>query len=258
MSAARPRRIRSASSRVTSAMASSNPASASCSTGRGPRRRRRPGVEPGPEAGEQRRRRLGVGDQVLLDVPRRVRRAELTAVAAVGPQDRELAPGQVGEEHQTGERVDLGVAEPAGEDRVGGTVPPRLGGQLLDGVLGDADAEVVEVELRTAEQLVRHLLDDGQAERLEHREERRQLERAAPVDHPQPPPVGQVRVLGLARGRIRLPVGRQLTVPVEDPGDEAQVLDRAVGLHAVAVGAGQPPGDVADEPGGLVDARRSR
>ena len=159
-------------------------------------------VEPVLEQRHQLRRQLPVAHEGVVHVALGEAAAQQLPVLAVGAQHRHLAPGQRRGRHQPVERVALGPAVP---DR-----PHRVGHQLAHPVeverpaVGAEHAEVVQVATASLELLEpgRHLLDHGQAQRLQHRQQVRQRRLAAGLVQLQPGQRLRRALLVLERDRV--------------------------------------------------------
>ena len=130
------------------------------------------------------------------------------AVAAVGAQDLHVGPGHGRAADEPVQEVGLRVTA---QDRADGVLDHRA--QVLEVELRAVEqhAEVVQVGavVRQSLEAGRHLLDDGQPEALEDRQERRQLHLAAELgdDEARQRLGALVRVVGAPRsaGRPRTP-----------------------------------------------------
>jgi hypothetical protein len=150
-------------------------------------------VEAGVEQGDQRPGHGRLLDQRGVQVRLREGGADLAAVTAVGPQQRDLLPGQPRPQHQRVQRVDLRPVVPQRRRRLG--QPGGIATEVHRFV--GLQAELLDVEgIRRGRRLdtVEHLVDHGEAEALQDRQERRQGDgRTAPVEHePQRPTLSAV------------------------------------------------------------------
>ena len=122
-----------------------------------------------------RRLRMGAEDVVLVRGGER--RRDDPAVAPVGAQDRDVVVVEARADDQRVERVGLAAPAPDRADRRGEARAVALAIELR---VVDEDAEVVQVgAVVAAVEPRRHLLDDRQAERLEHGQQLAQRDLAA-------------------------------------------------------------------------------
>ena len=151
--------------------------------GVGPRLRVERGVEARREQAQQRPRHRGVRQQRVGHVGHAVAVAELAGVAGVGPQHRDLTPGEPRAQHERAEAVGLRLAPPRRRERRGelrgdlGVRPVGERGlgrdvQAQPEVVGPAAQAVGPDDLRGA------LVEDVHAELLQHRQHGGQGRRA--------------------------------------------------------------------------------
>jgi hypothetical protein len=145
------------------------------------------------------------GSQALAELPQR-------------PQERDLAPVERRRDHKAVERVRLGLAPPHRRDAVGDPLAALV--EVERAVRRPEHAEVLQPRLpRAIDEARRALLDDAQAEVLEHRHRTRQLELAADAVQADP----RQRALVAQRDRERPPGGEQAL-------ERGDVLGRGRGL----------------------------
>ncbi len=206
-------------------------------------------VQAGPQVLHHGPDRVRVRHQDLVDVGGGVGRAELASQPPVGAQHRQVAPAQAGDHDQLVEGVDVEVAAPGGQDRLGDARAVAVGIEV-----GGADPDVVQRggQPGPVDQRVRELVDDGEPQALQDRHEGGQLERRAPLGRQQADRGGRavpcvVRVAGPS-GPQR---DEELVVAVHRTAEQQDVPDRIHGVGGVAVAPGEPGHHRALQPAGI-------
>ncbi len=132
-------------------------------------------IEPGLEQPDEQRRGVGGAEQHTFDVVLAVGEFGLAQVLRVGAEKHDLLPGEPGAQHELVEPVGLDRAPPGHGEGVGETIRQgRIGldDAVLD-VLGQAESEIVypAIDSVRSRQPVGSLVDDLDAEALQHRED---------------------------------------------------------------------------------------
>jgi len=197
------------------------------------------GVEARVDVLHQRAHRLGVGGEDRVHVGRGVGGAELAPEATEGTQDGDVPPGELGDHDELVERIDLEVPTPGGQDGVGDAAAVGDGVQCAG-----TYPEVVQCGLGSlgALQFVGHLVHDREAEALEDRQERGQLQGVAALGGEQPD-----RRRGGVGGRAQR--DQQLILGVRRARDQQHVDHRFLRVGGLPVADRQPLHDTSGECG---------
>ena len=165
-------------------------------------------IEPELEEPDQLARDGEVPHEAVVLVARREGGAEQLPVLPVRAQDRDPAPVELAGDDQPVQPVRPGPPLPDGADRVGDDVRHPLEVELLSGRAEHAEVVQVAAVLTGADKPRRHLLDDGQAELLEQRQEVRQRRLAPRLVQLEPGQRLDGALLVLERDHVR-PVGAE-------------------------------------------------
>ena len=194
------------------------------------------GVEAQLEVAHELGRHRRVGRQHVVLVALGEARPDPLAVAAVGAQQRELAPVQARRHHQPVERVGLALAAPHGADRVGHALAAVL--EVERAVVRAEDHELLHPGLGVlvVAQARGDLLDHPQPEVLEHRHDLGELDLLAHLVEAQ-------QRAAAARGGLGVQVDHERPVAVGEPLEAGDVAHRGLwlDLRAVVIGEARPP-----------------
>ena len=190
----------------------------------GPRR-----IEPHPEQLHEPARDVGVREERILLVRLAEGAARLAQVLGDRAQDRDLARGEPGRDHEPVEAVVLGLAAPGAREGVLERLTHVVGVQLRGPVV--AEAEVVDPDRRPVGRfdLVRPLVADADAHVLEQRQYVREERRLAGADELE----GEV-----VERRLEWDVQAHAEVAVRvEPFDPLDVVHRLARGEVLPVGA---------------------